>query len=73
MKIKYFNNELIVIDEEIEKRYTVGDTVLIDVKCNYYGGYSGKIETLEENKLTISELNAASSYTVAFDYIKKIV
>ncbi|MFR5263686.1 hypothetical protein [Clostridium sp.] len=73
MEMKYFNNELIVIDEEIEKRYAVGDTVLIDVKCNYYGGYSGRISNLEENRLTISELNTPSSYTVAFDYIKKIV
>lgn len=73
MEIKYNNEKLLIIKDEIKKTYSIGDEITISLKTSYYGDYKGKISDIIDGKIELKDLNASSMYTVGFDFIKDII
>ncbi|EDT15783.1 hypothetical protein [Clostridium perfringens] len=70
MKITYENSNLLIIDDEEKRIYNLGDAVNISMRTSY--SLDGFIEEISENKLLLKDKNN-SSYSIGFDYIKKII
>ncbi|EGT0690967.1 hypothetical protein ACSW9V_15440 (plasmid) [Clostridium perfringens] len=71
MNITYKNSELLVISEEEERVFDLGDNVNISMRTSNYSLH-GFIDKLEEDKLILKD-GTNTSYSIGYDYIKDII